>query len=398
MKDMKTLRYILMFVPVFLLASLAVSCVTENFKDPEPWHEWTQEEVVADGYEMMSIWDFKKNYYHVPLGEIDANGNVGTIVGNRIHGVTITDRVAIQGKVISTDRFGNLYRSLYIQDETGAIEIKVGRTGLYNDYKVGQRIFIKADGLILGNYRFMLSLGAQSTDASYSNGFIDLPLEIERTILPGRFEGMNAQDTIVVNASNVKTLLRDPQDLGRLVRFNDARSKWGTGQGSVGDDFSSTDRYPSFLQSITTGNTTEYISWIWDNDGVWRAYATGGTQLPNAVWPGASSGSLVPDYPTWAFRDWGVSFYGSALFVVGDDPAPEDPNPVYPRNFVVRTSGYALFALVELPHDGEAATLTAMYNKYCSSGGGFIKYQLLLNSSNDAADPVTGRPLYKFDR
>ena len=45
--------------------------------------------------------------------------------------------IVISGKIISSDISGNIYRSVYIQDETGAIEVKIGSTGLYNDYKLG---------------------------------------------------------------------------------------------------------------------------------------------------------------------------------------------------------------------------------------------------------------------
>ena len=47
----------------------------------------------------------------------------------------IKDDIVIAGKVSTSDRTGNFYRSFYIQDETGGIEIKIGKTGLYNDYK-----------------------------------------------------------------------------------------------------------------------------------------------------------------------------------------------------------------------------------------------------------------------
>ena len=52
--------------------------------------------------------------------------------------VEFTDHVVIGGQVISSDRSGNIYRELYIQDETGAISVKVGKSSLYSDYRLGQ--------------------------------------------------------------------------------------------------------------------------------------------------------------------------------------------------------------------------------------------------------------------
>ena len=51
--------------------------------------------------------------------------------------VLITDDLVIGGQVVSSDQSGNLYRSFYIQDATGAIEIKIGKSSLYSDYKLG---------------------------------------------------------------------------------------------------------------------------------------------------------------------------------------------------------------------------------------------------------------------
>jgi hypothetical protein len=91
----------------------------------------------------------------------------------------------VAGKVISTDKYGNLYRTLYIQDETSGIEIKIGKTTLYNTYKVGQTLYIKPHQLCLGAYGGMVSLGSPSTDSRYQNSWIDVPMLINSTIFRG---------------------------------------------------------------------------------------------------------------------------------------------------------------------------------------------------------------------
>lgn len=52
-------------------------------------------------------------------------------------------------------------------------------------------------------------------------------------------------------------------------------------------------------------------------------------------------------------------------------------------NYIVRVSGYSNFALQPLPEAGATGDITAIYTKYSSSSGGFITYQLLVNSFND---------------
>lgn len=46
-------------------------------------------------------------------------------------------------------------------------------------------------------------------------------------------------------------------------------------------------------------------------------------------------------------------------------------------------SGYANFALNPLPENGDKGSITAIYTKYSSKSGGYIKYQLLVNKGSD---------------
>lgn len=65
----------------------------------------------------------------------------------------------ISGVVIANDKSGNLYKKLVIQDETGAIDLAINQTGLYTIYPVGQKVFIKCDGLYIGGYGGQAQLG-----------------------------------------------------------------------------------------------------------------------------------------------------------------------------------------------------------------------------------------------
>jgi hypothetical protein len=94
----------------------------------------------------------------------------------------------VAGRVISTDKYGNFYRTFYIQDETGGIEIKTGKTTLYNSYKIGQEIYIKPHHLCLGAYGRMVSLGLPSPDTKYQNTWIDVPMLINSCIFAGEMQ------------------------------------------------------------------------------------------------------------------------------------------------------------------------------------------------------------------
>ena len=54
----------------------------------------------------------------------------------------IDKNIVISGIVSTTDQPGNFYKSFYIQDETGGMEIKIGKNGLYNDYLPCQIIYV----------------------------------------------------------------------------------------------------------------------------------------------------------------------------------------------------------------------------------------------------------------
>ena len=81
--------------------------------------------------------------------------------------------------------------------------------------------------------------------------------------------------------------------------------------------------------------------------------------------------------PTYAYSYNNQRYYGSSWFSYNEG------NPTSTGNYIVRVSGYANFALQPLPENGKTGDITAIYTKYSSKSGGFIKYQLLVNSMND---------------
>ena len=152
------------FTPVF----------TGNYPEPESWE--TQELVVTH-----------------TIGELAAMYKVE-------QPFEITDDIVIAGKVVTSDQSGNFYRSLYIQDETGGIELKLGKTGLYNEYKLGQTVYVKCKGLWLGMYGYktpgeykgeptggsgMVQLGLEDPTEEYETSYIEVQYLIDQHIFRG---------------------------------------------------------------------------------------------------------------------------------------------------------------------------------------------------------------------
>lgn len=66
----------------------------------------------------------------------------------------------IHGRVISSDANGNIYKSLVIQDQTGALAFSLNQRSIYCDYPLGQDVVVDMTGLYIGYYRGLQQIGA----------------------------------------------------------------------------------------------------------------------------------------------------------------------------------------------------------------------------------------------
>lgn len=71
----------------------------------------------------------------------------------------IEEDIIISGVVVGDDESGNIYKSLYIHDGTGTMQIGINASGLYAQYPVGQTIVVNCKGLYIGGYGTMAQLG-----------------------------------------------------------------------------------------------------------------------------------------------------------------------------------------------------------------------------------------------
>jgi len=85
---------------------------------------------------------------------------VKEMAGYGIH--TFDDEIVIEGYIGSTDEFGNIYKSISIQDKainpTAGIRFSIDKTNLYAVFPVGRKLFIKLKGLSLGYNRGALEV------------------------------------------------------------------------------------------------------------------------------------------------------------------------------------------------------------------------------------------------
>lgn len=105
--------------------------------------------------------DFVSTLTIAQLKTIDFAGGTIKLIGDTIKlttGDTIINPV-IQGIVSADDESGNIYKTLYLQDNTGGIQIAIDKTSLYTIFKRGQRVFVKLKGLYMGTYGGLPQIG-----------------------------------------------------------------------------------------------------------------------------------------------------------------------------------------------------------------------------------------------
>ena len=130
--------------------------------------------------------------------------------------VSVTGKrsVVVSGNVTTSDREGNFFRSFFIEDETGAVEIRAGLYDLHAVYRLGQQVTVVADSLTLGLTGGVLQLGLASS--AYETDYMGHRVVVDRHVFRNeRFE--------TVTPRPVTPARLDDEWLGTLVRFDGMR-------------------------------------------------------------------------------------------------------------------------------------------------------------------------------
>lgn len=299
---------------------------TGKYPDPQEQEIYTD----ADFGRITTIADLKDMYA--------ANGNKP---------YTVEKNCVIKGQVTTSDQVGNLYKSLYIQDETAGIEIKIGKNGLYNEYKLGQWLYIDCSGLTVGNYNGMINIGYSDPSGEYETGYLELAYIIDQHVFKGEYD--DPVEPVVVKEAD----LHKKVNLGRLVTIENLKY----------DDH-------IFLLAYVdpNGNRKDNNNRIFideegpDNYGVdtwacseakWKEYLNAGC-FDSVEAPAGK----VSDYknPDGTYNIGSMAYSISQYFKMGK------------TDVQVRSSGYARFADTKLPQevlDGKATvTFTGILTDY----------------------------------
>lgn len=75
--------------------------------------------------------------------------------------VKITGEYIISGVVVSSDMYGNFYKTLVVDDGTGGIELKPDMEETFKTFPIHSRVTVRCNGLWLGSYGGTLQLGTE---------------------------------------------------------------------------------------------------------------------------------------------------------------------------------------------------------------------------------------------
>ena len=98
----------------------------------------------------------------------------------------VNEQSMIVGRVTSSDRDDNFYRTMTVQDQSGGIEVVVGLDRLHTTYPEGLLVALNIEGCTLG-YRYgTLQVGSsapsyENYDVDYLHSYIDLHRVITRS-------------------------------------------------------------------------------------------------------------------------------------------------------------------------------------------------------------------------
>ena len=71
----------------------------------------------------------------------------------------IGSNFVLRARVAANDVSGNLFNQLYLQDETGGIIINIARSSLFNDFRIGQEVYIHLRELFITSFGGQIQIG-----------------------------------------------------------------------------------------------------------------------------------------------------------------------------------------------------------------------------------------------
>lgn len=217
---MKSVNKYLIALSALAAGMLGFTGCQNDFENNTP----TFAEPVATLQANTTIAEFKQAFWKTDLSYVEE-------VGTKEDG----SHYIIKGRVVTSDKPGNVYKNLVIQDETAAITVSINQNALYLDYRIGQEVVMDVTGMNIGKYCGLMQLGDPQYNEQYSQWqctFMTYATFQEHTELNGfpRPSAPEAQPVVVKDFASLPSDLTLPEVAvwqSRLVRFNNVEFVFG---------------------------------------------------------------------------------------------------------------------------------------------------------------------------
>lgn len=119
--------------------------------------------------------------------------------------IIIAQSQILKATITSSDEAGNIYKNIYIQDETGAIGVRVDQNNICTKYPVGQTIYIDLEGLCVSVYGGEQQIAIYDESNNYKTAPIPWEIFQEKAIRDGWGAPENVKPIVLDDISTINT-------------------------------------------------------------------------------------------------------------------------------------------------------------------------------------------------
>lgn len=150
---------------------------------------------------------------------LETNATVSDVLDLWVSGqnTLIESDLVFDAVVVADDESGNFYKNIVVEDETGGITIRIEANNIYAMMPEGRRVYVKANGLYVGDYNGLIQMGFGDDDGD----LLTIPFSLvgdedESVIVPAeRFQD------VIPTTKKINELTTG--DLSTLIKLEDVQ-------------------------------------------------------------------------------------------------------------------------------------------------------------------------------
>lgn len=202
---MKKYSSFLNLMYAFFAAMLIVSCVHDDKYDAPDLANYQCKDLTAN----------------MTIGQVKALHGTTTYVFPAVNPTDPASEKILSGYVSSSDESGNIYKTIYIQDDpvnpTHGFTISVDAVSTYTKFPQGSKIYIKLNGLAIGTYGGLVQLGVKDGATNGADGVSRIP---ESAVSSHIFRSCSEKVAITPKVLKISEFAANQNLLGALIQID----------------------------------------------------------------------------------------------------------------------------------------------------------------------------------